>query len=722
MSQYEHLRMERDEWGIVTVTIDVHDRSMNVFNGSVLNELDRVAALLEQDESARLVLFRSGKESGFMAGADLFPLREMTRPEQIDGVLRQGQNLFNRIAALPMLTVAVIHGPCLGGGLEFALACDHRVARRDSATRIGLPETQLGLIPGWGGTQRLPRRIGISRAIPMILTGERVTAARARHLGLVDAVIDPARFDEGLSQFVDDLLAGKRPRSAASGWKTRLLDETLPGRSLVLWSARRQIARKTQHYPALQAALNAIATGLSLGMTEGLKAEREEFSRIAFQPACRNLLDLFFQQERARKRTTWVGADVHSECHVRTIGVVGAGTMGAGIAQLAATRGLRVILRDIDEAALDRGMSHIESLTRKAVRKGVFSESDGEAALQRIHRTTQLEPLAEADLVVEAIVERLDVKRRLFADVDNVAAPHSIIASNTSALPINEMAAATIRADRVAGLHFFNPVHKMPLVEVVRSARTSDETLAALVDLVRALGKTPLVVGEGPGFLVNRILFPYFDEAVRMVSEGIPVEQIDRQARQFGMPMGPLTLLDTVGIDVGADASRTMMSLSTEASPTPQRLADMVAAGHLGQKSGEGFYLYRKGRRIAPAVKTESPAQVAPLPAERELGGELLTGIQQRLIFAMINSAADCLEDGIVSEPWMVDLGMVLGTGFPPFRGGPMKLAETWGTDPVIGTLNVLSETCGPRFRPGKWFIGNGTTQPAPPPVHHLPH
>ncbi|QDU39512.1 Fatty acid oxidation complex subunit alpha [Maioricimonas rarisocia] len=725
MSQYEHLRIKRDERGVATVAIDVRGRSMNVFNSAVMGELDRVAAQLEQDETAKLVIFRSGKESGFMAGADLVPLREMTRSGQIDGVLREGQDLFNRIAALPMPTVAAIHGPCLGGGLEFALACDHRVARRDSSTRIGLPETQLGLIPGWGGTQRLPRCIGVSAAIRMILTGERVSAARAKQLGLVDVVCERDHFDEGLLQLVDELLAGKRPTGVTPGWRTRLLDETLPGRKLVLWSARRQIARKGQHYPALPAALNAVAAGLSHGMTAGLAAEREEFSRIVFEPACRNLLNLFFQQERAKKRDTWVGSDVTSGHKVRTIAVVGAGTMGAGIAQLAATRGYSVILGDIDEAALDRGMEHIGSLTRNAVRKGVFAEAEGDAAIHRIRRTTELESLADADLVVEAIVERLDIKRKLFADIDIVVPAHTVIASNTSALPINEMAAATIRADRVAGLHFFNPVHKMPLVEVVRSARTSDETIADLVEVVRALGKTPLVVGEGPGFLVNRILFPYFDEAVRMVCEGLPVEQIDREARRFGLPMGPLTLLDTVGIDIGADASRTLLSLSAEASPTPERLSDMVAAGHLGQKSGEGFYTYRKGRRAGPAVKADASGQAVPLPETRELGGESLTGVQQRLVFALINSAADCLHEGIVAEPWMVDLGMVLGTGFPPFRGGPMKLAESWGTDQVIGTLNVLSETCGPRFRPSTWFVGErspGTTSTAKPPVQELPH
>ncbi|MFG0334963.1 MAG: 3-hydroxyacyl-CoA dehydrogenase NAD-binding domain-containing protein, partial [Maioricimonas sp. JB049] len=496
------------------------------------------------------------------------------------------------------------------------------------------------------------------------------------------------------------------------------------GRKLVLWSARRQIARRAQHYPALPAALNAVAKGLSHGMTAGLAAEREEFSRIAFEPACRNLLNLFFQQERAKRRDTWVGADVRSESRISTVAVVGAGTMGAGIAQLAATRGYPVILRDIDQAALERGMKQIESLTRKAVRKRVFSESEGDAALHRIRQTTELEPLADADLVIEAIVERLDVKRKLFADIDNVVPAHTIIASNTSALPINEMAAATIRVDRVAGLHFFNPVHKMPLVEVVRSAQTSDETIAALVDLVRALGKTPIVVGEGPGFLVNRILFPYLDEAVRLVCEGIPVEQIDREARRFGLPMGPLALLDTVGIDIGADAAHTLSSLSIESSPAPQRLADMVAAGHLGQKSGEGFYTYRKGRRRSPAVRAQVSDQTPRMPDSQELGGETLSGVQQRLVFALINSAADCLQEGIVGEPWMVDLGMVLGTGFPPFRGGPMKLVESWGSDQVIGTLNVLSETCGPRFRPSPWLIPEkpAETTTAKSSVQELPH
>ena len=374
--------------------------------------------------------------------------------------------------------------------------------------------------------------------------------------------------------------------------------------------------------------------------------------------------------------------------------------MGAGIAQLAATQGYSVTLMDIDTGAVLQGLRKIEQLTQQAVKKGVLGASDAERALAAIKTATRIDALPPVDLVVEAVVERIGVKRQVFHDLDAQLPMNVLLASNTSALPIHEMAAQTHREDRVAGLHFFNPVHKMPLVEIVRTAHTSDDTIAALVQVVRRLGKTPLVVAEGPGFLVNRILFPYLDEAVRMVCEGLPADQIDREAKRFGLPMGPLELLDTVGLDVAVDVARTLAPLNHEPSPTPQRLAEMVAAGEKGQKTGRGFYTYHDGRRGPPTVHP-IPASVAPvLPPTRVFAGESLSGIQQRLVFTLIHAAVDCLNEGVVSEPWMVDLGMVLGTGFPPFRGGPLKLREAWGCDTVRETLQQLSQQCGVRFEP----------------------
>jgi 3-hydroxyacyl-CoA dehydrogenase/enoyl-CoA hydratase/3-hydroxybutyryl-CoA epimerase len=704
MKTFEHLRIDRDRRGAVTVTFDAAHRSLNVFDEPMLRELDQVVKDLEQDETAKIVLFRSSKTSGFMAGADVHRIRGLESQDQAETVTKLGQELFGRVATLPVPTVAVIHGACLGGGLELALACTYRLALYDVATRMGLPETQLGLIPSWGGTQRLPRLVGLATAVRMILTGSRLSTEKARRIGLIDAKLSPDRCEADIASFVDARLEGRRMPRQSNRWRRWFQNRVPPVRALVLWIARRQIAQKTDHYPALPAALRAIGSGLSRGLPAGLAQEREELGRVLFHPFCHNLLNLFVQRERARKRETWVAPDAESDPTIETIAVVGAGTMGAGIAQLAATKGYAVILKDVDEHALERGMRQIEKLTRQAVDKGVLTDTDAEASLARITGTSEDGPLPEADLVVEAIVERLDVKQQMFRELDEVLPPKSLFVSNTSALPIGEIAAVTGRADRAAGLHFFNPVHKMPLVEVVRSARTSDATIAVLVDVVRKLGKTPIVVAEGPGFLVNRILFPYLDEAVRLVCEGIPVARIDGEAKRFGMPMGPLELLDTVGLDVAADVSETLAPLVEEESPTPDLLKTMAAAGDRGQKAGRGFYVYRNGRRAGSAAANMRRRDGGGLPVPCELAGETITGVQRRLVFAMINAAADCLDQGIVSEPWMVDLGMVLGTGFAPFRGGPLKLVDSWGRDRVVSRLDALSEVCGPRFRPSKFF------------------
>ncbi|AMV19988.1 3-hydroxyacyl-CoA dehydrogenase NAD-binding domain-containing protein [Planctomyces sp. SH-PL14] len=713
MSDYQHLRLDRDSRGVVTVTIDVAGSPVNVFNEALLHEVSSLVDELNGDTSARLIVFRSNKPSGFLAGADVHRIQQIASVDEAEHVLKLGQTLFSRIEALPAPTVAVIHGPCLGGGLEFALACRYRAARDDAATRIGLPETQLGLVPGWGGTQRLPRVVGATAAVQMILEGSRLTAPEAHEKGLVDAVLSPERFEEDLSAFLDHCLKGDSAERPHHGWLARLQDDTSLGQKVVLWQADRHIASKSRQYPALPAAIRAIEAGLQHGMEKGLETERTEFCRVLFDPSCRNLLEIFMRRERARKRSTWVSEEVARRPPIKSVAVLGAGTMGSGIAQLAATQGCSVWLMDLNDDLVAAGMKKIEALTEQAVRKNVLTAADAEKALKSITPTTEMESFAHADLVIEAVLEKMEIKQQAFRKLDTLLPPESLIASNTSALSIGEIGSVTGRTDRIAGLHFFNPVHKMPLVEIVRSPQTSDATVAALVDLTRQLGKTPIVVAEGPGFLVSRVLFQYLDEAVRLVGEGVAADQIDREAKQFGLPMGPLELLDLVGLDVSAEIAGTMRSLGLEESPTPDRLAEMVAAGSKGQKSGAGFYHYTKGQRGAPAVLPWAAEDSARLPAEVELGGEELTGLQQRLVFSLINSAADCVQEGIVAEPWMADLGMILGTGFPPFRGGPMTLIDHWGRDRVVEVLQTLCEVCGPRFRPSEFFSSrrpvNGT-------------
>ncbi|MCE9563455.1 MAG: enoyl-CoA hydratase/isomerase family protein [Planctomycetes bacterium] len=695
MRDLQHLRLDRDERGVATVTFDVRGTPLNVFNDEVIGELRTVIDELERDPP-RVVVFKSGKSSGFFAGADVNRIQQLETPDEVRVVIDAGHDVFDRIEHLPCPTVAVIHGPCLGGGLEFALSCRHRIARDDSSTKFGLPEVTLGLIPGWGGTQRLPRLVGLRESLRIILEGANFNASKAAAAGLVDVAAPPEVFDATVSHFIDDRLTGRSVRKPSHGILDTLLDGTWPGNAVVLATARRRIEKRGRDYPALPAALRAIEAGLHSPGAAGFEAEREEFVGVVFTPVARSLIGLFFQRERARKPSTWVRGTKPSP--VQKAAVVGAGTMGAGIAQLLAFNDIPVVLKDINDEIVAGGMKKIASLTDAAVSKSLLTREAGDAVVGRITPTSTWEPLAGCDLVIEAVVEREDIKRTVFGELAE-RLPSAVLASNTSALSVTRIADTTPNAERVAGLHFFNPVHRMQLVEVVRGKASNDATIATLVELVRKLGKVPVVVADSPGFLVNRTLFPYLDEAVRLVIEGVPGEEVDRAAVRFGMPMGPLELLDQIGVDIAADVAKTFAALSSDVGPAPARFAEMVKDGALGKKSGHGFYDYRGDRRGKPTKwATSKHPHSVPDNAER---GEL-SDVQKRLMYPMINEAAKCLEAGVVPEAWVADLAMVLGTGFAPFRGGPLRTADSLGVARVVQELETLRAEHGQRFEPAR--------------------
>ncbi len=704
ISEYTNFHLSRDPRGVLTVSLDVPDRSCNVFDESVVAELQTLVDEWEHDPSLRLVLFRSDKESGLLAGADLLTIRRIRHRQTADQIVTIGQKLFDRLERLPIPTLAVIHGACLGAGLEFALACRYRVARDDGQAQLGLPEVQLGLLPAWGGTQRLPQRIGLAAALPMILTGKKLTARQAARLGLVDLVSPPEQFESDLQRFITDQLDGIAFQRTEAGFLARFRDGTRLGQWMVFRSARRQVAPQARVYPALPAALRAVERGVRDSHEAGLAAAREGFVDILFTPTCRNLIELFFQQERARKPSTWLPAETTSPRTIRRIAVIGAGTMGAGIAQLAAYHGYDVVLKDLDEGQLTRGMARVRKRFDEAAAKGRLSRSDAAARFDRIKPVVDWDQIGSVDLAIEAVSEREDVKQQVFRELDRYLEPGVAIASNTSSLGIRRLAATTGRAAEVAGLHFFNPVHRMQLIEVVRSEETSDETVATLLALIRRLRKTPLVTADHPGFVVNRVLFPYLDEAVRIVCEGVSPEEVDRDVRRFGMPMGPLELLDHIGLDVAADIAAVMSSVARDEGPTQATLEAMVARGWAGKKSGQGFYHYRNGRRGKPTpvgdlLSRREPVRpvsdIHPLPASPDLPGQ-----QLRLGSILIHAAAQCLEEHTVSEPWMIDMGMVLGCGFAPFRGGPLRMADQRGLDRVVSDLEQFERILGDRFAP----------------------
>ena len=695
---FQNFDLQQDARGVLTVVLNVPNRPFNVFDDSVIAELGQLLDRLERDPTVKVVLFRSGKASGFLAGADMRRIQAIQSPEEAHRIVRAGQQLFNRLEQLPIPTVAAIHGPCLGGGLEFALACKYRLARADSNTRLGLPEIELGVIPGWGGTQRLPATIGLAPALDMILQGKKLNARKAFKVGLVDQAPEPQDFERELEKLVATLVAGQRPRARHAGWLAWVRDHTRLGQWAVLRTVRGKIDSRARHYPALTAAVNAVERGLEASRDEGLAAERIGFADLLFTSTCRNLIELFFQRERARRIATWVSPECAAARDVQRVGVIGAGFMGAGIAQLAAFQGLDVVLRDINEPLVKAGLDRVHKLTDDAVAHGAVRPAEAGALLARVRGTTDWQAFTDCDLAIEAVVERMDIKQEVFRELDRRLPAASLIVSNTSALPVTQLAESTGRADHVAGLHFFSPVHRMQLVEVVRTASASEATVATLVEFVRKLGKTPVVVADSPGFLVNRVLFPYLDEAVRLVCEGVPTEEVDRVMRHFGMPVGPLELLDEVGLGVAADVARSLAKHPDDPSPTPARLAEMVARGWLGRKSGNGFYQYHHGRRGRPSRWNGD----APVRASTRAATEGAIDIEQRLVFALINEAAQCLQEGIVTQAWMVDLAMVLGTGFAPFLGGPLRLADEIGLPRVVATLEDLSHRHGSRFTPSE--------------------
>jgi len=702
MIELRNFHLKQDDQGILTATLDVPERPLNVFDDSVLRELHEVVQFVRNNaRNLKMVVFRSGKPAGFLAGADIHRLQSIESAADCEWILEQGQRLFNEIESLPVPTLALVHGACVGGGLEFILSCTYRLAVDEPSTRLGLPEVKLGLIPAWGGTQRLPKRVGLFTALPMLLEGRLLNAQDAEKSGLVQGLVRKDHLESDLQQFIARRLKGEPLRKLPRSWLRWAIDSNAVGQSLAMNRARLKTKSLARHYPALARIIETTELGLrhSKVSQAGLTAERNAFAELLLGDVSPHLIDLFLLQERAKKTSTWTQGT--EPLPVQRVLVLGAGTMGAGIAQLAAAKGYSVILQDIQEEYVNKGMETIRSLFHKATSKGAIPRLEAEQAAARVQSRIDWNPGSDVDLMIEAIVERLDIKQAAFQKADELLPLHAVLASNTSALPVGSMAAATHRPEKVGGLHFFNPVHKMPLVEVVRAPQTSDQTIATLVNVARKLGKVPIVVRQSPGFLVNRILFPYLDEAARLVCEGFEVQDIDREAKKFGMPMGPLELLDVVGIDVALDVSKTLSPLARQATPSPALFERMVQAGHKGQKTGQGFYPWNEGKRLQSATSdlAGEPTGRVILP-DWEIHNEVLGTIQQRLALAMINESQKCLDEQVVSEAWMVDLGMVLGTGFAPFRGGPMSCLETWSTSAVRERLKILEQTCGARFTP----------------------
>jgi 3-hydroxyacyl-CoA dehydrogenase/enoyl-CoA hydratase/3-hydroxybutyryl-CoA epimerase/3-hydroxyacyl-CoA dehydrogenase/enoyl-CoA hydratase/3-hydroxybutyryl-CoA epimerase/enoyl-CoA isomerase len=689
------LRLEYLDSNIALITFDQPGSRANTLHQGVQAEFESVLAQIRQKPELRGVLLQSGKPGMFIAGADIRELNVATGdPDQTRQMIRRFLSVLAGFEALPCPTVAAIDGSCMGGGLEVALAFDFRITGSHPKTELGFPEVKLGLLPGWGGTQRLPRVIGPAHAVEMICSGEAVKPDRARQLGLVfDAVPSERLLDEAKR-----VLAWAWESGA---WKEERRRKQQPvglsedQHSYTFAVARAQVLEKTKgHYPAPLAALDAIARGCNLTLEEGLQVETEAFLPLLGSPVAKNLIAIFFMTQRLQKDPGVADASVQPRA-VERVGVLGAGLMGAGIAGAHIRRGLPVMMLDVSPQALDKGLAAITKVMQSRIDIGRMSQAEMVQALARLSTTQALGALADRDVVIEAVVENEETKTRLYQQLQSILSPDVLLASNTSTISITRMAQSWHRPENFAGMHFFNPVDRMQLVEVIRGEKTSDATVATLVALARRVGKTPIVVRDCPGFLVNRILFPYINESLVLLEDGVNPRAIDRAATAFGMPMGPITLNDFVGLDTSLYAGRVVNAAFADRAKPTRILDELVALGRLGQKSGAGFYSYAKGRRGADdPVLAGVLAKLGTKP--RELTPEEIT---DRLFLPMLTEASRILSEGIVREPAEVDMGLILGIGFPAFRGGLLRWADSIGLPAILEKLRSY-EPLGPRFQP----------------------
>jgi 3-hydroxyacyl-CoA dehydrogenase / enoyl-CoA hydratase / 3-hydroxybutyryl-CoA epimerase len=684
-----------DPDGVAVLTFDRSGSSPNIFDPATLDELDGHLDALESQRELKGVVVISAKPKIFIAGADLNALASATTlaaadandpEEKISQIVDLGHRVFTRLSRLPVPSVAAIHGACLGGGFELALACDWRVASLHPSTKLSLPETQLGILPAWGGCVRLPALIGLPAALGLILTGKSLAGVPAQKRGLVDEVTHP----EGLLPAARRLISrGKRPRGSPTWFNRPLI------RNAVAAKARRNVLAKTRgHYPAPLEAIHVCTSALGRPLEAGFALEKTGLLKLVRTPECRNLINLFFLRERAKKQE--IAGCKGTSAPVQRVAVIGAGVMGAGIAQWISARGWPVRLKDIDPPALARGLHAIEKLYRDAAKRHVFTRTEARAGLDRITPVHTDVPLLDVDLVIEAAIEQLEVKQSLFRDLESRTRPDAVLASNTSALSIDTIAGDLVYPERVAGIHFFNPVHRMELVEIVRGPRTSSAALATALHFAKAIGKLPVVVQDSPGFLVNRLLLPYLIESVRLFREGHGVGEVDGLMLEFGMPMGPLRLLDEVGLDVAQHVAKDLERRLSHLGPIGNTLDQMIARGWRGKKSGCGFYRHTTSSEHAPPNPELGFLQTTTAAPRSAAAEEMV----DRLVLVTINEAARCLAERVTGAADDVDFAMIFGTGWAPFRGGPLHYADTIGIREVVRRLEVLARSVAPHFEP----------------------
>lgn len=703
---------------VAVITFDIEGEAVNTLSPAISQEFETLMTKAASDSNAKAIVFISGKKDSFIAGAKIDFLSTIKTQADALTVVKQGHAGFDRLDAFEKPVIAAINGACLGGGLEWALACDYRIATDNPKTSIGLPEVQLGLIPGAGGTQRLPRLVGAQIALDLILTGKTLKAKKALKLGVVDEVVPAPILKDVAKRRALEMANGKlvidrsrgltsvaksrsfkdilRGLSDQKAWAELALEDNPVGRKVLFDQAKKQLLKKTKgKYPAPEKALEVIKVGLDKGLQAGLEAEAQAFSELVVSDVSRRLVEIFFATTALKKDNGTKNASVKPR-PVTKIGMVGGGLMGGGIAYVSsALQGVPVRIKDKDDAGAGRALGYVRGLYDERVKRKSITWRERDKLMALVTATTDYSGFKNAELVIEAVFEDLKLKHQVVKDVEAVGRPDVIFASNTSSLPITKIAEASRHPETVIGMHYFSPVHKMPLLEIITHPGTADWVTATCVEVGKKQGKTVIVVNDGVGFYTSRILAPYLNEAAFLLAEGADIAELDRSLTDFGFPVGPITLLDEVGIDVAAKVAKIMHDAYGDRMLAPNTTDALVADGRLGRKAKKGFYTYAEGKK-----KEVDESIYALMPHGKERKRFDRAEMAERCALQMVNEAIRCLGEGILRSPRDGDIGAIFGLGFPPFLGGPFRHAEAQGLGRIQQRLEHYQERHGVRFTP----------------------
>jgi 3-hydroxyacyl-CoA dehydrogenase/enoyl-CoA hydratase/3-hydroxybutyryl-CoA epimerase len=684
------------EDGVGIVWLDQPDEKVNTISTKLMNEFISVLDELKNDSSINAVVLISKKPESFIAGADLEELSNMKEPGQAEELSKEGSKILNQMAGFPKPIVAAINGPALGGGLEIALACTARIATDNPKTVLALPEVKLGLLPGGGGTQRLPRLIGIQRALNIMLTGRNIYSYQAKRMGLVDQVVNTYTLLKAAKETAMKLSQKSIQRKKRLSLPEKILESNSVGRKIIYKKSREIVQKQTKgNYPAPLKIVDCVETGIEKGIKKGLEAESKKFDELVFSPQSKQLVNLFFGMNALKKNP-----DKDNAKPVKKIGVLGAGLMGSGITSVSINKGINVLLKDMDFNALGRAEKILWNEFDQLVKRRILSPFHRDQIFSNIMPVTDYQRFGKINLVIEAVFEDLELKQKVLADTEEHIADDCIFASNTSAIPISEISSNATHPDQVIGMHYFSPVQKMPLLEIIITDKTAEWVKATAVELGIIQGKGVIVVNDGPGFYTTRILAAMLDEAMVLIEEGCDIRDIDKAMQYFGYPIGPVSLMDEVGIDVGAHVAKVLNPIFKKRGLEPSNLSQkLYDAGIKGKKNKKGFYDYtQKGKSKRKKINS-GIFEVLRNVTQKRLEWE---EIQSRLSMVMINEAIYCLEEGIINEPRDGDMGAILGLGFPPFLGGPFRYIDSLGVKKALQNLNELYDKFGNRFAPAQ--------------------